>query len=124
VLLAWHAQDPVSDKERARNDSVFVIQGNRNPYIDQPQWVTSIWGPGAGVAEQRATRLSIRVADGTLLISAPQHALLGDIEVLDAMGRIVLREGTQTAPAAVPFNAAPGIYLLRTTGYGTVRFAN
>lgn len=124
VLLAWHAQDPVSDKERARNDSVFVIQGNRNPYIDHPQWVTSIWGPGAGIAEQHDSKLSIRVAEGMLLISAPQQTLLGAIEVLDATGRIVLREGTQTAPATVPFTAARGIYLLRTTGYGTVRFAN
>jgi endonuclease I len=43
LLYKWHLQDPVSDKERKRNDSVFVIQGNRNPFIDRPEWVFQIW---------------------------------------------------------------------------------
>ncbi|MBK8499285.1 MAG: endonuclease [Flavobacteriales bacterium] len=48
LLVAWHTQDPVSAKEIARNDSAFILQGNRNPYIDNPMWVYSIWGPQAG----------------------------------------------------------------------------
>jgi endonuclease I len=43
LLYKWHLQDPVSDKERARNDSVFVVQNNRNPFIDNPQWVLDVW---------------------------------------------------------------------------------
>ena len=44
VLLQWHHQDPVSAKEIARNDSIYYrFQHNRNPYIDNPQWVDSIW---------------------------------------------------------------------------------
>jgi endonuclease I len=43
LLYKWHLQDPVSDKERARNDSVFIVQNNRNPFIDNPQWVFDIW---------------------------------------------------------------------------------
>jgi hypothetical protein len=43
LLYKWHVQDPVSDKEKKRNDSVFVIQGNRNPFIDRPEWVYQIW---------------------------------------------------------------------------------
>lgn len=43
LLFKWHEQDPVSQKERDRNDSVFVIQGNRNPFIDHPEWVFEIW---------------------------------------------------------------------------------
>ena len=43
LLYKWHLQDPVSDKERARNDSVFVVQNNRNPFIDNPQWVFDVW---------------------------------------------------------------------------------
>lgn len=44
VLLQWHHQDPVSAKEIARNDSIYYkYQHNRNPYIDNPQWVDSIW---------------------------------------------------------------------------------
>lgn len=44
VLLAWHAADPVSAEEIARNNASFTFQGNRNPYIDNPAFVTSVWG--------------------------------------------------------------------------------
>ena len=44
VLLQWHHQDPVSNKEIARNDSIYYkYQNNRNPFIDNPQWADSIW---------------------------------------------------------------------------------
>ena len=48
LLLQWHRQDPVSDKERTRTDAVYAIQGNRNPYIDLPQLVEYIWGNQVG----------------------------------------------------------------------------
>jgi len=42
LLRAWHIQDPVDLKEIARNDAVYGIQGNRNPFIDHPEWVCVI----------------------------------------------------------------------------------
>jgi endonuclease I len=48
LLLSWNSQDPVSSKEIARNDSIYKIQSNRNPYIDHPEYVTAVWG-GPGV---------------------------------------------------------------------------
>jgi endonuclease I len=44
ILLTWNAQDPVSTKETVRNNASYLHQGNRNPYIDNPSFVTSIWG--------------------------------------------------------------------------------
>ena len=44
VLLEWHSVDPVDDRERRRNDVVYSHQGNRNPFIDHPEWVYEIWG--------------------------------------------------------------------------------
>lgn len=46
MLLEWHANDPVSQKEIDRNNAVYNIQGNRNPFIDNPSWVNQIWGGG------------------------------------------------------------------------------
>ena len=43
-LLAWHAADPVSATEISRNNASYNYQGNRNPYIDHPEYVAQIWG--------------------------------------------------------------------------------
>jgi endonuclease I len=43
VLLLWHKLDPVSDFEVARNNRIEDIQGNRNPFIDRPEFVHLIW---------------------------------------------------------------------------------
>ena len=45
VLLEWHRQDPVTDLERRRNDVVFGFQGNRNPFVDHPEWVDVLFDP-------------------------------------------------------------------------------
>lgn len=42
LLRQWHLQDPPDDWERARNESVFVRQQNRNPYVDHPEYVDVI----------------------------------------------------------------------------------
>ena len=43
TLLQWHLSDPVSDWERRRNNRIFQWQKNRNPFIDNPQWVTALY---------------------------------------------------------------------------------
>ncbi|MEC5393840.1 endonuclease [Bergeyella sp. RCAD1439] len=47
LLLKWHLKDPVSPREIARNNAAYNYQGNRNPYIDNPSWVSAIWGESA-----------------------------------------------------------------------------
>ncbi len=48
VLLEWHADDPVDAIESDRNDVVYSFQGNRNPFIDHPEWVAIVFGGGGG----------------------------------------------------------------------------
>jgi len=45
VLLEWHREDPVDDQERRRNTVVYLFQGNRNPFVDHPEWVEAIFAP-------------------------------------------------------------------------------
>ncbi|RYD98841.1 MAG: endonuclease I [Sphingobacteriales bacterium] len=55
LLLQWHQQDPVSQKEIDRNNAVYAIQGNRNPFVDNPQYAQAIWAnlpAGTAVPEQ------------------------------------------------------------------------
>jgi hypothetical protein len=42
-LLAWHRADPVSPPERLRNDLIWQWQGNRNPFVDHPEWVARVY---------------------------------------------------------------------------------
>lgn len=67
VLLQWHAEDPVDDFERRHNDTVYSFQGNRNPFIDHPEFVACVFsndcdglGSGSGdtVAPNAPTNLS------------------------------------------------------------------
>ncbi|MCM1320083.1 MAG: endonuclease [Muribaculaceae bacterium] len=44
MLLRWHREDPVSQKELDRNEAVYKHQHNRNPFIDYPEMVEYIWG--------------------------------------------------------------------------------
>ena len=44
TLIQWHTQDPVDAAERERHEGAFGYQGNRNPFIDHPEWVNEIWG--------------------------------------------------------------------------------
>jgi len=43
TLIQWHNEDPVDDRERNRNDIVHSYQGNRNPFIDHPEFVAYIF---------------------------------------------------------------------------------
>ncbi len=46
----WNKQDPVDDLERKRNEAVYAIQGNRNPFVDYPTLAEYIWGDSTTVA--------------------------------------------------------------------------
>ncbi|WP_461538583.1 endonuclease [Spongorhabdus nitratireducens] len=43
MLKKWHSEDPVSQKEIDRNQAAFEFQGNRNPFVDHPEFVEQIW---------------------------------------------------------------------------------
>ena len=43
LMKVWSSQDPVSQREVDRNNAIYGIQNNRNPFIDHPEWVNLIW---------------------------------------------------------------------------------
>jgi endonuclease I len=49
VLLAWHRKDPVDGAERRRNDRIFTLQDNRNPFVDRPEFAqrAGVFAPAA-----------------------------------------------------------------------------
>lgn len=43
MFLRWHEDDSVSQKEIDRNNKIYNIQNNRNPFIDCPCYANKIW---------------------------------------------------------------------------------
>ena len=43
MMYGWHVADPVDAKEINRNNLIYAQQGNRNPYIDHPEYVYQVW---------------------------------------------------------------------------------
>lgn len=50
LLLRWNREDPVSQKELDRNEEVYKVQANRNPFIDYPELAEYLWGTKKGEA--------------------------------------------------------------------------
>jgi len=65
VLIAWHNQDPVSPREIARNNAIYARQNNRNPYIDHPEYVASVWTTEADDTISPTAPLDLAVASST-----------------------------------------------------------
>jgi len=55
VLKTWNDLDPVSQKEVNRNNIVYTIQHNRNPFIDHPEWIDSVWTMPTAIYEESLT---------------------------------------------------------------------
>ena len=47
TLVDWSNLDLPSEQEKIRNEKVYNLQWNRNPYIDHPEWVNKIFGDGS-----------------------------------------------------------------------------
>lgn len=93
MLIAWHNADPVSAKEIARNDAAYSHQGNRNPFIDHPEYVASIWGGGSSLARtagaEEASAMNTSYTGKHLLINHG-HIKPVNVTIFDASGRQVI----------------------------------
>ncbi len=47
TMIEWHYEDPPDAQERTRNDMLYSFQGNRNPFVDRPEFVNRIWNPSS-----------------------------------------------------------------------------
>lgn len=69
MLLKWDREDPVSDRERERNNAVYDIQKNRNPYVDHPELVEYVWGNKVGTPWQENADTTTTPTDTTTIIT-------------------------------------------------------
>lgn len=65
VFKEWHTNDPVSQREIVRNNAAYTYQGNRNPFIDHPEYVALIWGTTTPDTEAPSTPTNLIVTGST-----------------------------------------------------------
>lgn len=82
LLLDWARRDQVSQKERDRNEAVYQIQGNRNPFIDFPELAEYIWGT--------RTTEAFRIADQGSEVTPP---ITGEPEIFAPLAGTTLDLG-------------------------------
>ncbi len=97
LFLKWSRQDPVSQKEINRNNAVYSIQKNRNPFIDIPELAEYIWGTkqndafaitsGINSVEFKPT---IKLINNDLYISDLSDD--ANLYVMNLQGQIILKQ--------------------------------
>ncbi len=98
VLLSWHHQDPVSAKETNRNNLVYSsYQNNRNPYIDHPEYVDSVWASTTGLFENSLFANSFSIypnpsSDQINVINYSNNTENSILKVTDISGKIISKK--------------------------------
>jgi endonuclease I len=117
-LYEWHLQDTVSQKEIDRNNKVYQIQGNRNPFIDRPDWVDSLWFPSSVIISRGEPNIYFKVfpnpaTNQIILDLGLQNHILETLNIFTITGqKVLILSNVQSNEPIDVQNLKPGIYLL------------
>ncbi len=130
LLLTWHHNDPVSQKEIDRNNAVALIQNNRNPFIDYPMFADCIWGAadctGIGLTENYLDKhISIYPVptQDNLMVQYTNPVVIYKVLIIDMTGREVVQQKFHDQPVHIHTAALPGgnYLLLMNTSHGNYK---
>jgi endonuclease I len=115
MLLRWHREDPVSQKEIRRNNAVYNIQGNRNPFIDNPEFVERIWGDttlsNRQLPREEVFRLYPNPARNSVTVEAAVNII--SVELLCLNGSILASWFPAQAHKTITLHSIPaGLYII------------
>lgn len=81
LCLQWHELDPVDSRDIYRNNTVEDMQGNRNPFVDHPEYANAIWGDGT-------------ITPSEPFISMEKEISIEENEVININAKVVNGSGT------------------------------
>ena len=118
LLLRWNEQDPVSDKEKERNDAIYNdFQHNRNPFVDHPEYARMIWDPSWSLAEEEPVYLFPNpVEAGQTLHLSGNNSLFDAVVLCDLSGRTLLKASGHAVgdfAITIPSDLAKGCYIVK-----------
>ncbi|MEM5564470.1 endonuclease [Psychroserpens sp. AS72] len=117
LLYNWHQNDPVSQREIDRNNAIFTRQDNRNPFIDNPQFVFEIWQSALSVDEfqnQNIVKMYPNPAKGNFVNIDSNNDLV--VEIYDLLGKKVKVQTINANQKQLHISGlSKGVYLVKLT---------
>jgi endonuclease I len=93
LLMSWHELDPVSQRDIDRNNAAYDYQGNRNPFIDHPEWVECVWGDVCNTSLDKTNSIDIKLfpnpVNERIIIESSEP--LQSIKILDVCGKNIFK---------------------------------
>jgi endonuclease I len=90
ILLTWNQLDPVSQREIDRNNAIYARQNNRNPYIDNNNYVTQVWGlPLSNATFSDLSSVAVYPNPTTDVINIQSETTLEEIEIITINGQVL-----------------------------------
>lgn len=123
ILYNWHLIDTVNSAERARNDTIYKYQNNRNPFVDHPEFVREIYaskyGPiSVGINEIHVDdiyKIYPNPSDEYIKIEA-KEGQINEVIIYDGNGSIVSRENFNSSKVRLSTSSLNrGIYFIQIT---------
>ena len=120
MLMRWNEQDPVSEKEKLRNEAIYNdYQHNRNPFIDHPEYARMIWDPTWSLNESSETTVYLfpnPIEAGQTLHLSGNNQQFDAIVICDLSGRTLLKatgNAVGDGSVALPNDFAKGCYIVK-----------
>jgi endonuclease I len=124
LLMEWHANDPVSEKEINRNNEVYDIQINRNPFIDHPEYADEIWGNPTGINDYYVADVQLSYSDYAINISS-ESIVFETLVIFDTRGGVIAEYTVNNDRVPIDNELSQGIYIALlhgVKGNAVVRF--
>jgi len=119
MLYQWHIADPVSVKETNRNNVIFTYQGNRNPFVDRPEYVASIWQSVLSTSQYNALSAVVVYPNPSInqRINIQTETVLDEIQLINVNGQIMqqIKNPAVNNNTYSVENISSGFYFLRLT---------
>jgi endonuclease I len=119
MIYSWHIADPVSQKEIDRNNAIYQAQGNRNPFIDRPEYVQMIWGSSLSNPNFNSLSSIILYPNPSTngIININSNTMVDEIELITINGQIMQKiSHTEFKDNTYSFSNLPkGLYFLKVS---------
>ncbi|PZD77922.1 endonuclease [Mesonia sp. K7] len=116
MLIEWHIDDPVSQKEIDRNNEAYLFQGNRNPYVDHPEWVEDVWESFISVPTNKREQFSIYpnpIINNEVFINTPYQSGF-EVQIFALNGKKMMQKNFSKSNNKIRLNNLnSGIYFIK-----------